>query len=286
MNRTAPLDLGRASSRAAAAAVLLSSLVWTHAATSEDAKQRCVAASTEGQKQRDAGKLLESRKLLLACASEQCPPIVTRYCAQWAAEVEAKTPSVVVRAQNASGADVDDVSVRVDDELIAEKLDGRAVALNPGQRLFRFECQGAPPVTRRLVIAEGEKARAIHVRFETGCGVAPVAPPPRAAVHPLIWVLGGVGVAALGSFTYFAITGKNDLDQLKETCAPSCPEDDRASVRNRFIAADVSLGVSVLALGGATWWFLASRPGPDRRSVGWTVKPMAGGMVGGLGGSF
>jgi hypothetical protein len=70
-------------------------------------------------------------------------------------------------------------------------------------------------------------------------------------------VLGGVGVAALGSFAAFGILGKNQLATLHETCGAThtCAEADVDAARTKLIVADVSLGVSVVALGVATVLF-------------------------------
>jgi hypothetical protein len=68
-------------------------------------------------------------------------------------------------------------------------------------------------------------------------------------------MLGGVGIAALGSFTYFALSGKAEERKLRR-CAPDCEPDDVTPMRTRYLVADVSLGVAALSLGAAGYLLL------------------------------
>src|ERR1700753_253840 len=81
--------------------------------TSEDT-QACVAASTQGQTDRDEGRLLAAREQLLMCAREACPSIVRKSCADWLSELSGRIPSVVVRVQEAGQRDVTDARVTLD----------------------------------------------------------------------------------------------------------------------------------------------------------------------------
>src|SRR5205814_1618210 len=74
----------------------------------------------------------------------------------------------------------------------------------------------------------------------------------------LAYVLGGVGILGLGSFTYFGLTSKGDLSNLKDTCAPYCAQNDLDSVKTRMLVADISLGVGIVALGVATYLFVTN----------------------------
>src|SRR5262249_8758679 len=85
-------------------------------------------------------------------------------------------------------------------------------------------------------------------------------------ISPLAYVLSGVGVLGLGAFTFFAITGKNEKDRLRDSCAPMCTNAEVNPVRARYIAADVSLGVSLVALGVAAYLFLAAERAPAKSS--------------------
>ena len=68
----------------------------SHAALA-DTKAECVAASEKAQQLRDDRKLIEARDQFLACARDACPAAVKKDCADQIADVNKRTPSVVVR---------------------------------------------------------------------------------------------------------------------------------------------------------------------------------------------
>ena len=79
--------------------------------------------------------------------------------------------------------------------------------------------------------------------------------------HTLAYVIGGVGVAALAGFGYFAWSGKSRRNELADTCSPSCPKNQVDGVRSKYLVADILLGVGVVALGtGAYFYFSAPEP--------------------------
>jgi hypothetical protein len=67
------------------------------------------------------------------------------------------------------------------------------------------------------------------------------------------WVLGGVGLAAMGVFAYFGATGLSDSNTLHTTCSPGCTDAQVQPVRTKLIVADVGLGVGVLSFAAAIW---------------------------------
>lgn len=86
-------------------------------------------------------------------------------------------------------------------------------------------------------------------------------------------MLGGVGVAGIAAFTVLVLTTRARLNELRETCAPSCDPSEEGSLRTRLILADVSLVIGVASLGAATYLFL--RPTPST-SVALTPLPNGG----------
>jgi hypothetical protein len=267
----------------------------------------CVKASESAQTLRDEGKYNLAREQLLVCTRDLCPGIVRRDCTQWLSEIDASMPSVVVSAKDGSGRDLVDVRVTVDGQPFAEKLDGKPLMVDPGKHTFRYEAAGAPPSEEDVVVHAGEKNRALNVRLggppQTPPGTPAPAPPapetsptPSGAAGPPVaaYVLGGLGVVALGSFAFFGITGKSDVSDLRSSCSPNCQQRDVDHARTKLIIADISLGVGVVALGVATWMILANRSSPPasvtvgRNAARATldVAPVLGGASAGLQGSF
>ncbi len=225
-------------------------------------KVECVTAHGEAQRLRRAGQLRETRAQLLTCANPSCPEPVTAECVPWLADVERALPTVVFEARLPDGGDAIDVTVLVDGEKVEDKLDGRAVAVNPGAHAIRFvPASGAATVERRVVVAEGEKTRVIRVDLPSAALLAPVPPLTRESSggshgpHWMTYVLGGVSVASFGGFAAFGLKGNAERDDLDpgglDHCKPHCSAHETLPARNDYIAADVFLGVGIATAAAA-----------------------------------
>lgn len=229
----------------------------------------CPSSSEEGQRLRDKNKYSDARAMFRACSQPSCPAIVRKDCAKWLTEIDETQPSIVIAAQDATGADLSAVKVLVDDRQVATKVDGSPIAVDPGEHALRMETPGHAPLTQRLIVRVSEKNRLVRVVFQDGAKAAqpePVGPPRPGASGSegsttesssssgppvLALVLAGVGVVALGSFGYFGLTSKSDLAKLRTDCAPFCDQSQLDDVKSRMLIADVSLGVGIVALGVA-----------------------------------
>jgi hypothetical protein len=185
----------------------------------------CIAASENEVSMRKAGRLQEALKQLAVCASPTCSSEVNAECTKRIGEVKEALPTVVVRATDSGGNDLTDVKVTLDGLPFASTLDGRAIPIDPGKHVLRFESAGKPPLERTLLFAEGEKDRRVTVVLgQSGAApvepvsVAPVVPPssvPATEPGPVVapanpsassrgggvrsagFVVGGVGVAGV-----------------------------------------------------------------------------------------
>ena len=241
------------------------------------AKKACAATAEDAQQLRTEKRLGRARKQFIACAQESCPQAVRDDCVQWLAEVERAMPSVVIAVRDEAGSDVAVKRVLVDSELLVEKIDGKAVEVDPGMHRFRAEAEDGTSVELEVVVAEGEKSRAVTlVRRSTR---AP--PPERAGIPASAWVLGSVSVVAFGSFAYFGLTARADASERRSSCGPTCPENDLDAIRRKLLIADVSLGVGVVSLGIATFITL-TRPSKPNVSTAIDLQPIAGGAVASL----
>ena len=151
----------------------------------------------------------------------------------------------------------------------------------------------------------------------------PPPPPPKQSAdkgHPVAaYVLGVVGVGALAAFAGLAIVGKMEADTYNDVSAdfdgdgvaggwdgvstpdeargcaetrdasgntaPNCPSDLVDSTRLKFIIADVSLGVGIVAIGVAAGLFLdhhLNDPEPGEAAVRVQIQGLPGGGVGGV----
>lgn len=257
-------------------------------AQDEDEKDACIDASEQGQKLRDQGKLHAAREAFLTCSRAVCPALVKTDCAGWLADVDARRPSVVVRAHDPEGRDTAEVRVTLDGSLLSPRLDGRAMPVDPGEHVFRYERGGSPPVEQRVILREGEQRRVLEVRFQSQ--PRPPEQPVEASpgVPAGVFVLSGVGALGVGLFVGLGLSARNDVDDLRATCAPNCLEDDVEAARAKAIAANVSLGAGALALGAAAVVFFTRPRATPRPPAAATLEfaPVAGGGMVGVSGYF
>jgi hypothetical protein len=279
---------------------LVGALVATNArAADPEEKTQCINASDEGQQLRDDGKYKLAREAFVRCARGTCPSLVSHDCAQWLVDVDTRSPTVVVDAKDDKGNDLVDVKVDVDGAEFIAKLDGLPRPVDPGERVFRYETAGFPPVEEHVVIRTGEKNRVLKVRFALDQSPPATAPGPEtseslhAGPPPLAaWVFAGVAAAALVSETYFGLSGlsqrSQDLGPPPGGCAGHCAPSEKSSIQTKFAIADVSLGVGIVSAGLAAYFFLRPRPQPVRALPGAAVDftPRPGGGLATVSGHF
>jgi hypothetical protein len=73
----------------------------------------------------------------------------------------------------------------------------------------------------------------------------------------LPYIVGGVGLAAVGAGALVTLWGKKDNDALGQ-CSPNCPLDSLDHVKRMYTIADISIGVGVAALAGSAILFATS----------------------------
>jgi hypothetical protein len=262
--------------RAAAVAVAAGLAIAPLRARSDDSiPKACIDAAERGQALRASHALLAARESFIACSRDACPSMIRRDCAQWLAQVEGSLPSVVLAASDASDRDVTSVRVLVDGKTLVDRLDGTSVFVDPGKHVFRFEWTGHAPVEQELLVREAEKGRLLRATFTDSSAPRPV---------PVgVWILGGVAVAAGAAFGVLGATGKGDVDHLRSTCAPNCAQSDVDAAGAKIVAANVALGVGVVALGAAAvlFWTRPTEP-MDATTTAIGVTPTVGGAMGEL----
>ncbi|HVY30705.1 MAG TPA: hypothetical protein VHB79_29300 [Polyangiaceae bacterium] len=255
------------------------------AARAEDVKKECIDSSTLGQTSRDGGELLKAREQFLQCSREACPPVVRTSCNRWLTEVDELIPSVVIRASDATGSDITDGTASIDG--VSHPLDGKTIQLDPGKHVVAVESRDGTRAEKKVLLAAGEKSRLIELHLGPSGAPASEAPtgpskpvvgasPPTAPEAPSTdrkasiptgaWVLGGASVVALGSFAFFGLSAKSELDKLK-VCSPYCTDKQTQTGRNDALVADISLGVGVAALAGAVVWALVAKPEPKEATA-------------------
>lgn len=221
------------------------------AARAAPTREACADAYEGAQRAMKASRLLSAREAITVCLDDACPGFLRADCAKWLTDVERLTPSVVILAGGEVGAGV---RVTVDGVLWAHPLDGRAHEMDPGYHTIVVALPGEPARTRRVLIKEGEKAQRVDLEAPRE-HVRDAAPPSNnrnaSALSPGAIALFAVGAASAVGFGVFAAVGRSEQSDL-DGCRPYCDAADVDRARRHYLAADVFLGVSVVALATAT----------------------------------
>jgi len=314
-------------SAALGAGIALCATRATSAPKANQPSAACSAAFAQAREQEQQNHLSAARDTALSCSKAACGEQMALQCRTTFQRLENEAPSVIPLAVDDKGAPLVDVEVRVDGEAFTQRLDGRGLPVDPGLHEFAFQAPGRAPYSEKLVILQGQRNRAISVTLRTSTPSAAAASaslvavaPPLADVHSAdrgeatgspegqapatsaatlaqtgpatsVWpfVIGGVGVASLGASLVFVTWGQHDNDLLDQ-CAPNCSGESVDHVKSLYLAADISLGVGVAALGVATWLYLSNSgdadPSEDRAGLTVDVNPIPSGAFASVAGSF
>lgn len=282
--------------RATALALLSLAVIAPERARAQTpARKACIAAADEGQKLRDDGKLTAAREKFITCAAKGCPAVIAKECTQWLEDAERETPSVTFRALDEQGKELLDVQVSIDGAVVAQSIEARAIPLDPGEHVLRFERRDGTSVEGKVLLRPGEKNRILELAFQPAAEPAKAEPPPppdpgpapppaRKLEIPLLgWVGAGVAVAGGVTAAVFAISANDDESRLRSTCAPACPESERDAIDTKVLLANVGLGLGVAGLGlAAVTTILANTDASAEKKTGKSAGLVLGVAPGGL----
>jgi hypothetical protein len=267
--------------RTARASIVCIAVAGTLAVTSSraDVSGDCIAAAEQAQPLQHNGKFRAALDRLHACTRPQCPALIRSDCTKWLAEVEATMPTIVVHATDQAGADLTDVRVLVDGELVASSVDGRDIPIDSGPHVLRFERAGSDAVEQRLVADVGAQHRLVSVTLSataapqhlaaTAATSEAQAPSPgaehgprRSMVVPLVF--GGVGVVAAAVGGVLWGIGLSQCPSNLESSGSSCTQHQLDGAHASLVAGDVlvSVGGAAIVAGLILWLVGAGSASP------------------------
>ena len=217
------------------------------AAPAPPSKAACVAALDSAQASRAGRKLIEARASYVTCSHEACPDMVRDDCSKGLREVDEALPTMTLSA-SVDGKDATDAKVILDGNRLEGGLDGRAIPIDPGQHIVRFERPGSAPVDVKVVAREGEKNRLVTGTFvlPNGQGSQVKGEGSRFPVVPVAFA--ATGALALGAAFIMHVNMTDRANDLGNRCAPTCSQSDRDALSDRLVLRNVSIGVGVGAL--------------------------------------
>jgi hypothetical protein len=263
-------------------------------------KDQCVDANGDGQALRLEGKLAAARQKLETCGDPSCPAIVREDCVRRLRELDAVQPTIAFDVVDAAGSPVASVRVTLDGRPLEDRLVHSALRVDPGEHTFVFAADGALPVTRRLVIKEGEKDRHERVALAPVLGSPPpstvpvalepiAAPRPGLGTHKLLGLTaGGAGIVGIALGSLFGVLTVSAANRQRSDCASVEACMSRASALSDHSSAQTDGAVSTVAfvaggallLGGAALFFMVpARPAgvtPERPVGAWRLEPVVG----------
>jgi hypothetical protein len=291
-------------------ATALASLAGLSAATPASAggptTADCLTASEQAVKAHVAHRLREMRRELLVCAAATCPAEIRADCAQRVAEVNRALPTVVFEVRDEQGNELTGVGVTVDGEVLAPRLEGIALSVDPGEHKFVFTATDRPPLEKSLVLHEGEKDR----RERIVVGATTVAPPPPPVVHlppPVVvqpepppepppahrsralpLIVGGTGIVGVILGSVFGSESFSSWSAAQAACPSSSnctPSRHATAVSDRSSAeTDAAVSTAAFIAGGAlvatgvVLWFWPAKPSTTGMLVAPTVGIGGGGV--------
>jgi hypothetical protein len=212
-------------------------------------------------------------------------------CTQQLDDLDRAQPTIVFDAKDEGDRDLTEVKVQIDGGPFADRLDGIALAADPGEHTFTFEAPGRPVVTQRFVLREGEKGRRERIVL---AGASPAATTgataPRAALRltpgpgsrglsegidaQRVFALaaGGVGLVGIGAGAVLALLAKSKSDDANAVC-PShyCSMAAIVSMTHDAFAlgnaATVAVVVGAASLGAGAALWVTAKPSVSRPSA-------------------
>jgi hypothetical protein len=179
--------------------------------------------------------------------------------------------------------------VRVDGTALGSASWGTALPVDPGDHQLQASAPGCAPWNGHVSVAAGATKELVVPPL------APMAaqdPPPGERAAPsesrpvAAYVVGGVGLVALGVGTYFGLAAAGKKRDSEKECTPGgCTATGAGLLRDANTAAwasNVGFGVGVASLVVATYLFFTSpRRADGRQSLG--ISPVFGASALGLG---
>ncbi len=292
------------------AATVMTAAALSTPARADDNKKICSDAYSQAQTLRDEHKLKEARDQLRICSQSSCTEFIVKDCTAWLLETEGRVPSVVLSAKDSRGQPLVDVTVSLDGSVIAQKLDGQSIDVDPGAHTFTFVGGDGTRVSQTFTVLEGQKAQAVaamaplssspasvgtgatpNVRLEGTIAAASPGPSFWTTPRAIGVAAGGAGIAGIVLGSVFGALAQSAANAQNTDCASAanCSHHAQALSDHSNAAAESTVSTvafiagGALLAGGAALFFLkghaAGAPAPAGLVWMPSVATCGGGML-------
>jgi hypothetical protein len=277
-----------------------------------DDKAACSDAYGKAQRLRGANELVSAREQLRICARPTCTKFIARDCTAWLVDVEARLPSIVLFARDASGAELTQITVSMDGSVIAEQLDGHAIEVDGGQHAFTFVFPDGTKIDQSYVVIEGQRAQRVGITVPPAHprdarvpeNAQPTPPSPVSETSrgdTATWsgrktiavVVAALGVAGLVLGTVVGESAVSSYSNQQSDCHSSAPGDclyrSRAQTDHNSAVTDSTISTVAFAAGGALvataalLFFTAPGPESTERPASAALQVLPGALPAGAG---
>jgi hypothetical protein len=215
----------------------------------------CIQAHAKAQELEGTGRLFEALGEFETCSSSSCPKLIQKDCKVLRKTVEEAISTLDVVVVEPSGRPPVDYRIELEDREVAPTTLYQNLPVDPGLRHLKVRAPERPATQVSIVVRPKEKHQRVIIQLPP---VEPLASEMRKASY----VLAGIGGLGILSFTGFAISGYLDEDELKgrpRTVSRRSDYQLADTMRTKYLIADVSLGISLVSLGAATYLWLKTK---------------------------
>jgi hypothetical protein len=186
------------------------------------------------------------------------------------------------------------LSVTVDGATLGDAAWDVAVPIDPGEHVVRAEAPGKAPFSATVRVPPTAAAERIDVPALSDAAAAPE--PPRRLIAPAAtneaggssrgtvgWIIGGVGLAAIGAGSYFGLRAFSRWSDRNSACTGGCTPAAKAAGDDASQAATIStigFAAGLVAVGVGAYLVLSASAEGHGRSAGEPRLIVAAGPMG------
>ena len=208
-----------------------------------------------------------------------------------------------------SGANEPGLTVSLDGTPLGDAAWGVGMPVDPGAHQITASAPDKQSYERTIQIASGSTSIEIPKLAATEHAVSP---PPVVIDHDVAkkpvpdepksgsgqraagFVIGGVGLVALGVGSYFGLHAMSKWNERKDQCTPGCTEGAKSAgdaAKNAALISDIGFGAGIVAAGIGTYLVLSAKSSSEAsaahaRGTGqarsWQLRPAIGPLGAGL----
>lgn len=189
-------------------------LVASSASAADPTVKECISANEDGQDLRRSAKLRNAADRFALCSNASCPSPLREDCVARLQATLGAIPTIVFAAKDSAGSAVRGVTIVMDGSPLTGAREEIPFDVEPGEHTFELAARGYLPIRKNFAIDEGVKGRAELVVFESPKSAATSSPRQRTVAY----IVGGVGIVAVGVGAVFGLLAKTTYDGAVSNC--------------------------------------------------------------------